>query len=397
MRLVCHFEKESDASRLSNFLNKEGVTNSFQAIEGGRRYSIWVHQEEQVDCARKWHAAYTENPNHQRFSFSTDPTPTAKTYRIKDNHIQELRAKAAALGLTESDEPIIRRSPNMQYKPLTSILIGLTLLFFLLGSIASGSWKGGLPGDAAGQREARINEFYSPVSRFLAYDNPPALSSLEKLEKEYPGAMTGELSTLQPGALALIQDLRNNPMWAGYYWEFIAWARGESPSGTQPELFGSIKAGQWWRTFTPAFLHGSLMHLVFNLVWMLVLGNKIEQRIGFGRFAILVLSAALLSNLGQYLVSGPHFGGLSAIVNAFFGFMLMRQLIAPEEGYEIPINALQWIIALQALPMLLSLWTTYTRISGGTGMEVGIANTAHVVGLLVGLIIGRMTVLARAR
>ena len=34
---------------------------------------------------------------------------------------------------------------------------------------------------------------------------------------------------------------------------------------------------EWWRLITPIFLHFSVAHLVFNCLWIYILGNKIEK------------------------------------------------------------------------------------------------------------------------
>ena len=46
---------------------------------------------------------------------------------------------------------------------------------------------------------------------------------------------------------------------------------------------------QAWRYVTPAFIHFSVLHLVFNLLWWWYLGGQIEQRLGSGKLFILLL------------------------------------------------------------------------------------------------------------
>jgi rhomboid protease GluP len=62
--------------------------------------------------------------------------------------------------------------------------------------------------------------------------------------------------------------------------------------------FGALYApavhdGQWWRTVTYAFEHGSLMHLAFNMMAASALGVPLERRIGTSKFLQLSLVTCL--------------------------------------------------------------------------------------------------------
>lgn len=66
----------------------------------------------------------------------------------------------------------------------------------------------------------------------------------------------------------------------------------------------SVRAGQWWRAITYAFEHGSVFHLVFNMMAASALGVPLERRIGTSKFLQLSLVTCLGSAAAVLLV--PH-------------------------------------------------------------------------------------------
>ena len=87
---------------------------------------------------------------------------------------------------------------------------------------------------------------------------------------------------------------------------------GEGPLAERLMMAGF--ASEWWRVATPILLHFGLIHLVGNLSWWSTLATQIERREGTARLALLLGLATVLPNVGQYLASGGHFGGLSGVV-----------------------------------------------------------------------------------
>ncbi|WP_165226592.1 rhomboid family intramembrane serine protease [Aquisphaera insulae] len=143
----------------------------------------------------------------------------------------------------------------------------------------------------------------------------------------------------------------------------------------------AILGGEVWRLVTPIFLHFSFMHILFNCWATMVEGTLIETRKGTLRLLILVLVSAILSNAGQYLYGkrmDPDevhlFGGLSGVGYALFGYLWMKGQFQPEEGMILHPNTISTMLIWLVLCM--------------TGMLGPIANAAHVVGLLVGIIFG---------
>ena len=75
-----------------------------------------------------------------------------------------------------------------------------------------------------------------------------------------------------------------------------------------------IIAGEYWRLVTAMFLHGSIIHLGFNLYALYILGRRVEQFFGSFRFLGLFLIAGIAGNLFSFLLTdAPSLGSSTAI------------------------------------------------------------------------------------
>jgi GlpG protein len=141
-----------------------------------------------------------------------------------------------------------------------------------------------------------------------------------------------------------------------------------------------IAHGEVWRLVTPIFMHFGFIHLLFDMWALAALGTIIEYRRGTWTLALLVLIAAVVSNLGEYLwemntLGQVHlFGGMSGVAYALFGYIWMKGENEPEQGMILHPSTIQFMLFWLVICML--------------GMVGNIANAAHVVGVLVGVACG---------
>jgi GlpG protein len=142
----------------------------------------------------------------------------------------------------------------------------------------------------------------------------------------------------------------------------------------------TLEAGQWWRLVTPIFIHFGILHLAMNGLWYWELGRRIEWRQGSRGLAGLTLLFAAISNLAQYLWSGPAlFGGLSGVLYGLLGHLWLFNWLAPTPLYHMPKGVLIMMLA----------WLGLCLAGAASVLGFGdIANGAHVGGLLVGCITG---------
>ena len=141
-----------------------------------------------------------------------------------------------------------------------------------------------------------------------------------------------------------------------------------------------IQRGEVWRLFTPALLHVNLMHLLFNMWASMILGTIIELRRGSRTLLTLVVLSAVASNVGQYLfvANFDHalipWGGFSGVAYAMFGYLWMKGRNEPEQGMVLNPSSVQVMLLWLALGFLVP--------------SMRMANGAHLVGLIVGMLFG---------
>jgi GlpG protein len=198
----------------------------------------------------------------------------------------------------------------------------------------------------------------------------------------YPSFRQRPLTTLLIAACVIIFILQNvkdyQPWIMRLYFSSFTW---DAQGNVHDFNLDDIKHGEIWRLVTPALMHANPLHIVFNLLWLRLLGTLIEVRRGTLRLAALILVAAAVSNYGQYewMVRRDDVGpflGMSGVVYALFGYVWMKGLYQPEQRMAVHPNNVNIMIVWLFLCM--------------TGWLGPIANAAHVVGLVVGIAAGLM-------
>jgi len=90
------------------------------------------------------------------------------------------------------------------------------------------------------------------------------------------------------------------------------------------ELFGArindfIRAGQIWRFFTPALLHGSIPHIFFNMYALYSLGTGLERYFGRQRYLLLYILGAFTGNVTSFLFTTGYSVGASTAIFGLIG------------------------------------------------------------------------------
>jgi membrane associated rhomboid family serine protease len=83
---------------------------------------------------------------------------------------------------------------------------------------------------------------------------------------------------------------------------------------------GVAANGEWWRLVSAAFLHGSFMHIIFNMYVLYALGPTLERILGHSRYLLLYVLAAIGGGVASYLISDMNTVSVGAS-GAIFGLM----------------------------------------------------------------------------
>ncbi len=219
------------------------------------------------------------------------------------------------------------------------------------------------------------------IKLFQMWKDGADLSGLQVQQSGQQGILRGILQTKLSLLLiafsviiTLMVSLGENLQLMG--WFTIVEIQIEGNQVYYAHLLSTLTDGQLWRFFSPAFMHFNLGHIAFNLLWVWVVGRRIELLLGWPALLGLFLFSALASNMAQYWVSGPMFGGMSGFVFALLGFAWLWDRTTPARMIGLP----------PALMGFMMFWLVLGFSGALESMGLGsIANTAHLVGLIAGL------------
>ena len=139
----------------------------------------------------------------------------------------------------------------------------------------------------------------------------------------------------------------------------------------------AVASGEFYRLLTSAFLHGSLLHIGFNMFVLYSIGPQVERALGHVRFAVLYLLAALGGAVASYVFSPDNTVSVGAS-GAIFGLMGALVIAGPRLGYDV-----RQVLILIAI-----------NIAIGFAPGGGIDWRAHLGGLVTGAAVAAVFVYA---
>ena len=96
----------------------------------------------------------------------------------------------------------------------------------------------------------------------------------------------------------------------------------------------AIVQGEWWRLVTSTLLHGSILHLLFNMYALYWLGPQLERTLGYLRFGALYFLAALGGSVASYWFSPIYTISVGAS-GAIFGLITATIVIGRQVNSDV--------------------------------------------------------------
>jgi membrane associated rhomboid family serine protease len=151
---------------------------------------------------------------------------------------------------------------------------------------------------------------------------------------------------------------------------------------------------------TSMFMHGGLMHLLGNMLFLWIFGDNVEDRLGKVRFLAFYLLCGLLASLAhvastvllQENTMIPSLGASGAISGVLAGYLALF----PHRRVRVALT-LGFFIRLMEVPALfaIGMWFLFQLISGigmlgARNQQGGVAYAAHIGGFIAGYLLVRL-------
>jgi membrane associated rhomboid family serine protease len=136
---------------------------------------------------------------------------------------------------------------------------------------------------------------------------------------------------------------------------------------------------EWWRLLTPVFLHGSLIHIGFNMWVLMDIGPMTEELYGSPRYLSLYVFTGIIATLVSAVWSMLSYGGFGISIGASGALMGLI-------GVLLGLTTRRRTAAMQMLRSQLLRWLVYILL---LSLLPGVDMSAHLGGLAAGFLLGR--------
>lgn len=370
MRLIGTLDDEKKVRLFSQFLQQKGISHQIEIKKitdwespsyGQINFLIWIEDEDKLNQVLSWFKHFNENPQDPLFTVS-ESSPEVLT----------------------TSPPELTGWEKQPMGVLTRLLLAICCILFFLSHLLMPSTK--IP-----EKYSGLILFTSPIEKNLLFDYPKFYQLIDRFIKSYGYEKLEHPNDLSKDGLQLLQEINQTPFWPGFYQLLLkgGWQEAKKSFSEYP-TFEKIREGEIWRLFSPCLLHADIFHIFFNMLWLIVLGKQIEQRLSKWRYTIFILIIGIVSNIAQYLSSGPNFIGFSGILCGMLAFIWMRQKFAAWEGYQLDRMTLIFMLLFIMSMAGIQLVSFFLEKNFELAFSPNIANVAHLSGGIMGFLFGSL-------
>jgi membrane associated rhomboid family serine protease len=174
----------------------------------------------------------------------------------------------------------------------------------------------------------------------------------------------------------------------------------------QPGVTGTAapQPATWITLFTSMFMHGGLLHLGGNMLFLWIFGNNVEDSMGPLKFIVFYVLGGLAADAGQIIFSAnstvPTIGASGAVAAVLGGYLLLFP-----RARVVTLVFIIFFFTIIELPAIvfLGIWIlqqglfAYFDLLQPAGGGGGVAYFAHIGGFLFGLLLIRVFASERRR
>ena len=139
----------------------------------------------------------------------------------------------------------------------------------------------------------------------------------------------------------------------------------------------AVMQGWIWSFVTYMFMHGSISHIIFNMLGLFIFGKHVERQMGSKEFLLFYMLTGILAGIFSFIVyyiSGTYIVALVGASGALYAIQLAYAVFFPNSVIYIwgliPLRAPIMVLAFTALSL-------FFTITGGGG---NVAHLTHLAG-----------------
>jgi len=147
---------------------------------------------------------------------------------------------------------------------------------------------------------------------------------------------------------------------------------------------GETRGSVYLTLITSMFMHGSIMHILGNMLFLWIFGDNLEDRMGKVRYLLFYLTCGVIASLAHVLVNMhsliPSLGASGAISGVLGGYILLY----PKNR----VNVLLFRVITQVPAYVaIGVWFVFQIVESFLNAGDGVAYAAHVGGFIAGLVL----------